>query len=459
MPLEADEAHETTQRFARVNEGELLKRFERERRASLLAIIVPLFGLLSVIFALVVLASTYIFHHLPVSLIAAMSEAVIYALCQLILWLLMRGRAIPVEVAAPIAVVSLIMVEVGVGLTLTVFTSDQILLGIMFWAANAACIALAGAVGGRVTLAIATGATITGTLLTFTNPAMRSDYAVPTLLDVFFLFSIAGLVFAIQRNYQQSFREYNRLYTEVAQVDELKDLFITSVNHELRNPMMVLQGYITLLRDSFGTLPPARQLELINRAYQSGNRTLALINSILEIQRLDVLPKDYTPAPVNVRQALDAAIQLVNPREGDLSRRAIHVSIPPDLHALGEPIRVQQILANLLSNAAKYSPAESPIEVSARMVLGDAGAKPAHVEIAVRDYGLGIPPEQAGLLFRRFVRLPRDLASNVIGNGLGLHLCKTLAEALGGSLRFESSGIAGEGTTFILTLLAPNGAG
>src|SRR5579875_1390258 len=194
MPLEADEAHETTQRFARVNEGELLKRFERERRASLLAIIVPLFGLLSVIFALVVLASTYIFHHLPVSLIAAMSEAVIYALCQLILLLLMRGRAIPVEVAAPIAVVSLIMVEVGVGLTLTVFTSDQILLGIMFWAANAACIALAGAVGGRVTLAIATGATITGTLLTFTNPAMRSDYAVPTLLDVFFLFSIAGLV-------------------------------------------------------------------------------------------------------------------------------------------------------------------------------------------------------------------------------------------------------------------------
>ncbi len=135
------------------------------------------------------------------------------------------------------------------------------------------------------------------------------------------------------------------------------------------------------------------------------------------------------------------------------------MSIPPDLHALGEPIRVQQILANLLSNAAKYSPAESPIEVSARMVLGDAGAKPAHVEIAVRDYGLGIPPEQAGLLFRRFVRLPRDLASNVIGNGLGLHLCKTLAEALGGSLRFESSGIAGEGTTFILTLLAPNGAG
>ena len=78
------------------------------------------------------------------------------------------------------------------------------------------------------------------------------------------------------------------------------------------------------------------------------------------------------------------------------------------------------------------------------------------VEIAVRDYGLGIPPDQIPLLFQRFVRLPRDLASTVIGNGLGLFLCRELAEAMDGHIRVESTGVAGEGATFYLSLpLAP----
>jgi signal transduction histidine kinase len=73
----------------------------------------------------------------------------------------------------------------------------------------------------------------------------------------------------------------------------------------------------------------------------------------------------------------------------------------------------------------------------------------------VRDYGLGIPPEQAPLLFEGFVRLPRDLASTVIGNGLGLHLCKTLVEAMGWRIRVESRGDPGDGSTFRFTLPAP----
>lgn len=77
------------------------------------------------------------------------------------------------------------------------------------------------------------------------------------------------------------------------------------------------------------------------------------------------------------------------------------------------------------------------------------------VEITVRDYGLGIPPDQIPLLFHRFVRLPRDLASRVMGNGLGLYLCRSFAEAMGGHIWAESTGIEGEGTTFHLLLPLP----
>jgi signal transduction histidine kinase len=76
-------------------------------------------------------------------------------------------------------------------------------------------------------------------------------------------------------------------------------------------------------------------------------------------------------------------------------------------------------------------------------------------EIAVRDCGHGIPPEQLPLLFNRFARLPRDLASPVSGSGLGLYLCREFAEAMGGSIRAESTGVEGEGSTFRLYLPLP----
>lgn len=77
------------------------------------------------------------------------------------------------------------------------------------------------------------------------------------------------------------------------------------------------------------------------------------------------------------------------------------------------------------------------------------------VDIVIRDHGFGIPPDQAPLLFQRFVRLPRDLASTTIGNGLGLSLCRELTEAMGGRIWLESTGIEGEGAAFFVRLPVP----
>jgi signal transduction histidine kinase len=166
-----------------------------------------------------------------------------------------------------------------------------------------------------------------------------------------------------------------------------------------------------------------------------------------------------------VREVAQAALSLMDPREADPAGRYLRLRIPENLTIWGDPVRVQQILTNLLSNAIKYSPPEAPILVMARVVTersphllgwGTASRATRHmVELVVQDKGLGIPPEAKDLLFRRFVRLPREIAGNIHGNGLGLYLCRVFAEAMGGTIWVESSGAPGEGSSFYLRLPVP----
>jgi signal transduction histidine kinase len=276
--------------------------------------------------------------------------------------------------------------------------------------------------------------------------------------------ALGAILFAISLTYGRVMRDINDVriqYARAKQLDDLKDQFISSVNHELRNPIMALYNYVDILDQRGEQMPVPRRQQAVRAAKQVGDRVLTLVRSILDTRRLDQNAAEFTPEAVSLHAALDAAIDLLDPREGDGAERELHVRFDPEIAVWGEPIRVQQILTNLLSNALKYSPPGSPVEVSARHSSvqpkgrGMRGKTVPMVEIAVRDYGLGVPPDQVPLLFQRFVRLQRDLLSSVIGNGLGLYLCRVLAEAMGGSIRVESSGIPNEGSTFIVQLPAP----
>jgi signal transduction histidine kinase len=124
--------------------------------------------------------------------------------------------------------------------------------------------------------------------------------------------------------------------------------------------------------------------------------------------------------------------------------------VPEDLRIYADEGKTRQIILNLLSNAVKYSPPGSPIEIETQ----PATSKPAKpmIEVRVRDYGLGIPPEQVDLIFERFVRLDRDVASSVVGTGLGLAICQAYVKAMGGEIWAASAGVEGEGTTMHFTL-------
>jgi signal transduction histidine kinase len=174
----------------------------------------------------------------------------------------------------------------------------------------------------------------------------------------------------------------------------------------------------------------------------------------VEVDSASVKPRPFVLRPMAL-----AALNLLDPREAGEQLRDVRLDVPVELTAYADEDRARQVLVNLLSNAVKYSAPGSPIAISARVTRPPAnrrasapGLSAPMIEVAVRDQGHGIPPEQAPLLFQRFVRLERDIASSVTGTGLGLAICRSYVEAMGGTIWVESTGVPGEGSTFRFTL-------
>jgi signal transduction histidine kinase len=286
------------------------------------------------------------------------------------------------------------------------------------------------------------------------------------LIVIVIEWSLALVLLALMRVTNQTIttlRDITVAYERARRLDELKNQFITSVNHELRTPVMVVQSNLQLLQVAAKIMTPQEQQELVDEAVKASDNLGDLIASILDSRDIDQAKK-LTPTAVTLLDVVRTAASMLPIDKLDPGGRDLYLHIAPDLQVWADMMRLQQILVNLLTNAVKYSDPGTRIEISAEQMpaessgLRPAGAARSDVEIRVRDYGFGIPPEQTQYLFQRFVRLPRDLASTISGNGLGLFLCRTFAESMGGRMWVESSGIPGEGSTFFIRLPAPAAA-
>ncbi|HEY7093448.1 MAG TPA: HAMP domain-containing sensor histidine kinase [Ktedonobacterales bacterium] len=442
--------------------------YERARQRRLLAAIAPAGVILAGLACLVATASLIVNPQQDASVWVNDALTFALAISFALAWVaLRRGR---------LGTASTIAIWAGGGgvlatVTIACFAQGLTPLSLIQVASLVIAIALIGLLGDLRAIIIGTAIINVVTviiLLRAPRPAplqsiLDGQIALILSVTLTYQWAVAVVMIAIWLTYQQTLRALGVSFARAQRLDTLKAQFITHINHELRTPIMTLQGYIDYLRLGRKRLPEEEVDRSLEKASRTADTLVDLLSSVLDIRRIEA-DDSFAAEPVPVRAALDSAMALIDPRVSEGVQRDLRVEIPTGLMAWGDRARTQQILTNLLSNALKYSPPETPIEVTAQLIpapttrqrLGRRRAESARdqVEIVVRDYGQGIPPDQLSLLFNRFVRLPRDLASNVAGTGLGLYLCRVFAQGMGGTITAESSGVPGEGTAFTLRLPA-----
>lgn len=231
--------------------------------------------------------------------------------------------------------------------------------------------------------------------------------------------------------------------TEVKKADRVKDEFVSVVSHELRTPLTSIRGALGLvIGDAAGVLP-AKARELVDIAHRNADRLVRLINDILDVQKLTAGGMEIELRPIEARMILRQAI-LANASYGERFGVGFDLDEPPTgLDILVDADRFMQIMANLLSNAAKFSPSGTRVEVSAA-THGDT------LRLFVQDHGSGIPAAIRPRIFEKFVQGDNSDSRRHDGTGLGLNITKQLVTAMGGTIAFETA--EGMGTTFILDI-------
>jgi signal transduction histidine kinase len=248
---------------------------------------------------------------------------------------------------------------------------------------------------------------------------------------------------SLENEIRERIRAENSLKEAVVKRDE----FLAMLSHELRNPLSPLRNASHMLMQGETTDPKiiwsrgviARQLKHMIR----------LVDDLLDVSRIARGKIVLLSEPVAIKDVVGAAVETVQPLLESKRQRLTVQTIDDGLQVRGDPVRLAQIVGNLLHNAAKYTGEGGEITLAAASVGG-------HVEVSVRDTGIGIPPESMPHIFELFTQIPSDRVSTSGGLGIGLALVRALVELHGGEIRASSKGQdQGSEFTVRLPLLIP----
>lgn len=220
--------------------------------------------------------------------------------------------------------------------------------------------------------------------------------------------------------------ERARLHEELILLDELRMNFVAIASHELRTPAASVYGAVATLAERGAELDPETREELLQIAYEQGDRLSRLLDQLLDLSRLDSRSIRVSPRPIVLQSVLSKIAREAVPQGTPLD-----VDVPDDLAVIADPLVLDRVVSNLLANAVRHG--EPPVVLAAEQ-------RDRHIRISVTDNGEGVPEDLRPRLFERFER-----ATDVPGSGLGLAIARAYARAHGGDLVYDE---AGEGARF-----------
>jgi signal transduction histidine kinase/ActR/RegA family two-component response regulator len=270
-------------------------------------------------------------------------------------------------------------------------------------------------------------------LLSVTDPFPWTDR------EVEILHSLGELV-AMSRARSQAEIDIRRAKEISETASQAKSRFLSSMSHELRTPLNGILGFADLLRGQYFGPLNEKQANFIQQIDDAGKHLLSLINDLLDIAKIDSGQMHLDTEEVDVAEAVQSVLSIMTPQFVKKSIRVESRIAPPGAMLIADLRKLKQILFNLLSNAAKYTPDGGTIEVWSEIGQGPS------MTLFVRDSGIGIKPDELHKIFSEFYQADKIRDNQLGGTGIGLSLTRRLTELHGGQIGVESE--LGKGSTF-----------
>jgi signal transduction histidine kinase len=265
-------------------------------------------------------------------------------------------------------------------------------------------------------------------------------------ISLLFAHKVRMLFFSYRQRLEASNRELVKAIDDARTATLAKSVFLAKMSHELRTPM---HGVIGLTELMLETEMSTRQADYMRKILYSSRSLEAILNDVLDFSKIEAGMMRIEQVPFNLPDLFDKLMLMFS----EHSRRkniVLSLSLSPDLpqQVVGDPVRLHQVLANLIGNAVKFTEAG---QITVQAATARRSDTQAEINFSVEDTGIGISPDQLPQLFESFKQADNSTARKYGGTGLGLTISKNLVNLMGGALTVASE--AGVGSTFSCSLL------